>query len=116
MIELKAGVRLDNLSPQIVLALMIADGVWEDQWDDLVGDPLRVALVVTSINDGKHSRTSLHNIGHACDLRTKTLASNAAKRWFAAEVKRRVGVEFDVILEKLGTVNEHLHVEYQPKR
>ncbi len=132
MLELKSGVRLDNLCPQIVLALQVASGAWRDAWIDhdfkqsRADMPTRKRgaapvtyyhpLVVTSINDGKHSRTSLHHIGHAVDLRTKSLPSAVAKRWFVAEVRRRVGVEFDVILEGLGTTNEHCHLEYQPKR
>ncbi len=118
MIELKTGVRVTAMSPQIGLAIQVAEGAWEDTWlrdSTPITDDSFTALVVTSINDGIHSRTSLHRIGHACDIRTKTLPSATAKRWFAAEVRRRQGVDFDVVLEGLGTDNEHLHIEYQPK-
>ena len=118
MIELKPGVRVTAMSPQIGLAVQVAAGAWGDAyWDhaDRI-PPTLPPLTVTSINDSTHSRTSLHYIGHACDIRTKTLPSATAKRWFAAEVRRRLGADYDVILEKLGQTNEHLHVEYQPKR
>lgn len=117
MLELKPGVRLDNMSPQIGLAIQVAVEAWKATLGLELGESRNtVPLVITSINDNKHSRTSLHHIGHACDIRTKTLPTATAKRWFAAEVRRRLGAEFDVILEKLGTPNEHLHIEYQPKR
>ena len=116
MIELKPGVRVTAMSPQIGLAIQVAAGAWMDVGFEIgLGEPLYDVMVVTSINDGTHSRTSLHWIGHACDIRTKTLPTATAKRWFAAEVRRRLGVDFDVILEGIGTANEHLHVEYQPK-
>lgn len=116
--ELKPGVRLDNMSPQIGLAVQVAWWAW---WDTTVEYSISVngkcpSFVVTSINDGKHSRTSLHHVGHACDLRTKTLPTVKAKRWFAAEVRRRLGSDFDVFLEDLGKPNEHLHLQYRPKR
>jgi hypothetical protein len=31
------------------------------------------------------------------------------------EVKGSLGIHFDVVLEGIGTPNEHLHVEYDPK-
>ncbi len=116
MIELKTGVRVTAMSPQIGLAIQVASVAWLETWEKApwTENP-QVPLVVTSINDGIHSRTSLHHIGHACDIRTKTLPSATAKRWFAAEVRRRLGVDYDVFLEGLGTPNEHLHVQYRPK-
>ena len=119
MLELKPGVRVTAMSPQIALAIQVAVGAWQDYWlkhqEQHFWDGKYGPLVVTSINDGTHSRTSLHHVGHACDIRTKTLPSATAKRWFAAEVRRRLGVDYDVILEKLGQPQEHVHIEMQPK-
>jgi len=116
MIELKPGVRVTAMSPQIGLAIQVAASAWTGAWDEIEPENIRcIGMVVTSINDSLHARTSLHYIGHACDIRTKTLPTATAKRWFAAEVRRRLGVDFDVVLEGLGTHNEHLHVEHQPK-
>ena len=116
MIELKPGVRLTALSPQIGVVLLIANGAWEDTLDEWGDGFTAPPLVVTSCNDGAHSRTSLHYRGSAVDLRTKSLPTNTGKRWFVSELRRRLGsTDFDVILEHLGGVQEHCHLEYQPK-
>ena len=45
------------------------------------------------------------------DFRTKHL-STAEKTALLKEVKRRLGDDYDVILEDEGGVNEHLHIEF----
>lgn len=108
-IKLKRGVKLDCMSAQIVLAIMFASNVYQ-----AFGAP---SLTVTSVCDGQHSRTSLHWIGHACDLRTKDLdLSEGVKERLARVIAKRLGEDFDVLFEGAGTENEHIHIEYQPKR
>ncbi len=116
MIELKTGVRVVGMSPQIAFAMQVAEGAWADTLEKFNVSPPQPPCVVTEIFalDG-HARTSSHYLGNAFDNRTKTLPTTTAKRWFAAEVRRRLGVDYDVFLEGLGTVNEHLHVQYRPK-
>ena len=108
MISLKPGVGLDDLCPQMVLAITIAEGVWA-----LLGIG---ELVVTSVNDGVHAggaRPSLHPLGRAADLRTQTLApGDRAKA--AADLAHRLGPEFDVLHEGIGTPNEHIHIQWDP--
>ena len=111
---LKDGVKLYDLSPQIVLAVMVAHGLWVDK--------TTADLVITSANDSgmKHRERTLHAIGHAIDLRTKNLHSSAAaKQDFAALLWQRLGGKsgsFDVVLEGVGMEHEHIHLEYQPHR
>lgn len=68
-------------------------------------------MYVTSGNDSKHMQGSKHYEDKALDLRTKhlTLPMKAA---LIKEVKRRLGPDYDVILEFEGTMNEHLHIEH----
>ena len=101
MIKLKKGVSLKNLQPQMSFALLAIDTVYRE---------LGYHTVVTSGNDRKHSRGSLHYVGLAADFRTRHLKEGEAAK-IAAQVKAALGGEFDVVLEA-----DHLHVEYQPKR
>ncbi len=107
MIRLKEGVSLVGMQPQLSAVWQVAEGIWADE-----GAP---ELVVTSVNDGQHSTTSLHWAGAAVDLRTKNLPSDAAKRRAKDRLKAVLGRDFDVILEKLGQAHEHVHVEWQPR-
>ena len=71
--------------------------------------------IITSINDGYHSHTSFHYSGNAIDYRTKHIPRDKVED-LAKDIKEALGVDFDVILESLNETNEHLHVEYQPRR
>jgi hypothetical protein len=110
-IKIKETVKLNDMSPQILLAINVAASIYAAH---------QTECVVTSLNDsGKwHRQHSLHAIGHAVDLRTKNLPlGNAEKLAFKEEVSKALGGRFgpfDVILENVGANNEHLHIEYQP--
>lgn len=100
--RLKKGVSARGLTPQIALALMVADEVYREEG---------VECVITSLNDGKHSRTSLHYCGQGADLRTRNLPNQAAKERVQFKIAERLGSDdYDVILE-----SDHIHVEWQPK-
>lgn len=68
-------------------------------------------LVITSANDGQHMPTSRHYRDEALDIRSKTFASNAGKYRFRSDFERALGPQFRVILEGLGTENEHFHAQ-----
>ena len=97
---------LQNLQPQLVLALIIVDQVMQKAGQE---------ALITSLNDARHSKTSLHYAGAAVDLRSK---------WFQypGEVlvacKDALGnnPDFDMIWESQGQPNEHFHLEFQQKR
>lgn len=76
---------------------------------------LAVDVVVTSGNDSTHMARSRHYTDEALDFRTKTMGAQT-KRQFMADLKARLGADFDLVLEDDGGPNEHLHVEYDPKR
>lgn len=72
-------------------------------------------VTVTSINDGKHSRSSRHYMGYAVDFRTRD--DNDWQQWPEAEkqqiaqaLRNRLGSDYDIVVE--GT---HLHCEFDPK-
>ena len=101
--QLKPGVRLLGIRPEVVLGLIAAQEVWRKQSTE---------LVVTACIDGVHKRASEHYSGCAVDLRVHGLPDAAAAQ---AELKAALGEDFDVILENAGTPTQHIHLEFQPK-
>ena len=101
--KLKPGVNPFGLKPELLLALMVAESVWTQSG---------VELVVTSLNDGKHSKTSLHYAGCAADIRTNNITEIGKKEWLVEQLRFCLGQnpDYDVILEI-----DHIHIEYQPK-
>lgn len=103
--KLKLGVLLKDLTPQMVLAaIVIYDAFWKHSAE----------CIITSANDSGHSATSWHYKGRALDFRTKHVYEGY-KAILVTDIKSDLGPNFDVVLEGLGTDNEHLHVEYDPK-
>lgn len=98
-----ANCKLGDLAPQMNFALIILREIYEEE---------KIDLWITSIDDSRHSRGSLHYKGRAFDLRTRHMAGgytgSQAKR-ITAKIKSRLGKEFDVILE-----GNHIHLEYDP--
>jgi hypothetical protein len=79
-------------------------------------------LVITSGDDGDHGvvgvpddvdKTTLHGKGLAHDYRSHDIPHDRLAD-VMAEIKKRLGPDYDVLLEGLGTPNEHIHVEFQP--
>jgi hypothetical protein len=104
-IKFKDGIKLSDLKPQTVLALMLCWQIYRDQFT--------AEMVVTSINDGRHMDGSKHYTGEAFDLRTKGTGRGSQ---IANEARRLLGpLGFDVLFEDQHGVNEHLHIEYDPK-
>lgn len=78
-------------------------------------DNLGVDLVLTSLADSQHKQGSKHPSGQAVDIRTKDLKS-AEKRDLKSYLQSSLSHQgYDVFLEKVGTKDEHLHIEYDPK-
>lgn len=104
--KLKLGVKLKDLSPQMVLAAVIINNIYQAL------DP-KASCTITSANDSKHMRKSLHYSGNALDFRTHDFKGD--KSTLLKEALTNLGEDFDVVFEGVGTPQEHLHVEYQPK-
>jgi hypothetical protein len=98
--KFKEGVNPFGIKPELAIALQIASLVWLQN---------NQSLVVTSLNDSKHSHTSLHFAGCAADLRTWGFPDAAV---VVDQLREALGnnPDYDVVLEK-----DHIHLEYQPK-
>lgn len=112
-LELKPGVRLHGLIPEMTVAVQIV----RDFWDELGADK----CVITACIDGTHAGLpcpSGHYTGRALDFRTHSLPQSVAPHFPAVieELKRRLGVDFFVLLENMGKDDEHLHVEFRPSQ
>lgn len=104
-ILIKRGVRVRGLQPEMLLALFIAEHEYA-----CAGHP----LWITSVVDGKHSAKSLHYTGHAVDIRSKILGDPVVKQNVASAIRAALGECYEVFLEDLGGVNEHIHIELSP--
>lgn len=104
IMQLKAGVRLKELQPQTLLAMVVVHSILARSG---------TACVITSCNDSKHSERSLHYKGRAFDFRTKHYKFD--KQALMQEIRAALGDEFDVLLESLGLEQEHGHVEWDPQ-
>jgi len=103
--RLKLGVKLVDLSSQIVLAAVIVQDAYFKR------DPL-CSCTITSGNDSKHGDASLHSKGRALDFRTHDYHGDVEK--LVQDIRDALGENFDVVLEDLNGANEHIHVEYDP--
>jgi hypothetical protein len=72
-------------------------------------------VTITSCFDAKHGRHSRHYMLSALDFRSKDFPSLAVKEAWRDAMRVELGTGFDVILESVGTPNEHFHIEYDPK-
>jgi hypothetical protein len=96
--KLKALVRPEGVSSEILLAIWIAEQVYEEKGAS--------QFCITSLTDGKHMVGSRHYCGKAVDLRIWTLPVD--KRKDAAKlIQHRLGAAYFVLLE-----TDHLHIQY----
>jgi hypothetical protein len=102
-LKIKAGA---IVSRQVIIAAAVVNAA--------NGLGLEADILITSGRDGTHRADSKHYFDQALDFRTKTLDMKQKHDRLAA-VKKRLGAGYDVLLESLGTPNEHLHCEWDPK-
>ena len=98
MIGLKQGVDVRGLQPVMWNMIYDIEPFYREQ--DLV-------LIITSGLDGIHGTGSLHYVGLAIDIRTKTLSE---PRDMYERIKSVLAPAFDVVWH-----DTHIHIEYQPK-
>ena len=103
MISLKNGVNPAGLRPELLLGIVIAHEVYKTFGHD---------LVLTSLNDSEHSRTSLHYDGKAVDMRTNVIYESELEV-IAKQIRLCLGdcQDYDFVVE-----SDHFHLEYQPKK
>ncbi len=92
-------------TPQLVYAIFIARDLAEKyDWP---------FFVITSLNDSKHSRTSLHFAGCGFDIRIRNPITGVKvnrTEQYVNELNDLLGIHFDIILER-----DHVHGEWQRK-
>lgn len=100
--KFKDSVRFKDPKQAIVFAAIVADQVYQKYGHQ---------LTITSWNDGTHSTGSLHYKDAAFDCRTKDLPDLATKQKIRDDIVAILPPGFDVLLEYIGTENEHIHIE-----
>lgn len=98
--KIKTGVRLTGLQPQMVLAAIIVDGVYQRYGQE---------LVITSGVEGSHSETSRHYAGLAIDCRTRYFDPDDIPTIKAA-LEEALGDDYLVLFE-----GNHFHIGFKPK-
>lgn len=106
LFNIKKGVEVDGLRKEIKKTFPTI----ADIYNDVSGE----RPTITAGTDGTHMKGSLHYKGQAIDLRSKNLKEEQKDLVFA-ELKKRLGKDYDVLLEDRGMPNEHFHIEYDPK-
>lgn len=109
----KVGVRVPaDLDPR----MWIAHAAIERAWDAVAANACPVNIgaeaTITSWGDSTHGLNSYHKRkGRAVDVRSKGIPRFLIPL-FVDDLKRRIGaLGFDVVLEDLDGINEHIHVE-----
>jgi len=101
MLFMKPGVRITGMRPEILLAAVAAERVYEEAGHD---------LTITACVDGRHMAGSLHYAGAAIDVRTRDLPAADLPK-LIARIKTCLADDFDVLVEA-----DHVHIEFQPKQ
>ena len=94
---IKAGVDISRLKRKIRKTLCVVDKIYEEYG---------LELVITSTYDGNHSACSYHYANDAYDIRWRPCYGKDVYM----RIKKALGDDFDVVLEK-----DHIHIEYDPK-
>lgn len=103
MIDLKDGVDIRGIRPELVLGLLIVTDTFRE---------LGVTCTLTAIRDGKHMDGSLHYQGAAADIRlaSRYTRTESTDRKLLDALRPRLGKQFDFLLE-----TDHFHLEFDPK-
>lgn len=99
-LSIKTGVRLHGITPAMLVALQVIEGVYNEQGFD---------TVVTAGIDGKHTDGSFHYSGSAMDFRTNHVPVDKQPIILKA-IQDRLGADFFAQIEV-----DHIHVQWKPK-
>jgi len=110
---------LNTISTRVKIFGISPEMVWADTRVLNVFNAYNYPAHTTSINDRKHSITSLHYSGNAIDYDLNAVDINEHLP-IHDEIKAQLTDEFDVVYEQSQDDNNiwhyHIHVEFQPKR
>jgi len=126
MIKFKSTVRLKTFSPAIRHILDTMQKYLYEFYFPYEEGPLPEDIVITSINDGKHSANSRHFTDEAVDVRSRNFQNRAAKLMFRKKLEWVLNWygayyfhdKFRVLFEKTlkdengkVTRTEHFHIQ-----
>lgn len=100
-LSIKADVRVFGLRPEILIALIVAEGVYRDAGFD---------LVLTAGIDGNHAAGSSHYQGEAIDLRTSTIPEDK-RAGILAEIIKRLTPDYFAQVEV-----DHFHIQWKAQK
>jgi hypothetical protein len=100
--ELKLGILIQGVTPELLLGLMVADSCYRE-----MGYEMTVTEIMPTPGSN-HKRHSDHNSGNGADLRTKNVPSY---KWsdLTARIQKALNGQYFVALEE-----DHIHVSYRP--
>ena len=100
-INIKDGVKFKRLTTPILKLINTIISVWS--YHDLSSP------TITSANDSKHMKSSLHYKDMAIDIRTKDLSKEQISNVFKS-LEDTLGESFQCVLE-----SDHIHLEFDNK-
>jgi hypothetical protein len=108
-IQVKPGANIKNLSPQIRATFPVIDSYIQSNTPFSEG-------IITSGNDSKHKKGSLHYQDNAIDIRGNNVPDEVMRR-ITEDIAWELGPDYDVIPEFYSDdpLNDHIHIEYDPK-
>lgn len=106
MIRIGPKARIQGLRPELNMLNLVLLGILQKYG---------AVMILTHGIDGVHSRASIHYSGGAEDLVFALSLELEQKQQIVQELRDSAGQDFDVLFEDVGTPNEHLHIEWQPK-
>jgi hypothetical protein len=104
---IKKQVILDGLCHQMFYACGVVDMVYRNFG--------KIAVITAALDSHDIDTIRIHPEGKACDFRTRTLSPSQRDALFAVLVAQLNPLGFDLVLEYVGTTNEHIHIEWDPK-
>jgi len=99
--RLKESVKLQGIRPELLICIMVVESIYNN-YD--------VELVITSVMDGQHKRSSAHNTGRGVDVRTRNIPNDDIKQKIINDIRASLTDEFDLVIH-----STHFHLEFDPK-
>lgn len=106
--RLKPGVRLLGIRPETWAIAFAADPLW-------LAAGVAGGVMISACTEGVHMRASPHYLGCALDLRVHDLPPTISHEAVRTQLADALGADFDVLLERVGTPEVHIHGEFDPK-
>ena len=105
MLKFKKGVKIGNISPQLIIGINVAEDVYTHH---------NLDCVITSVGDYRHSAVySEHYQDNAAEIRTKNIPTKQIRNNIQKTIKNNLPLGFVLLFENEGTVGEHFHLAWR---